>query len=331
MTAQKTSKFFRSKSFALIAIIIVMIIAFTLGNKNYISAGNISGFMTNISTAGLLAVGMVCLLISGNVDLAAGTEACMAGIFVATILGSGMPWPVALIITILFGAAMGLFNAFLVNVLGFMGFIATIGMSSVYKGLALVVSNGINVSISNQGFYPLGAYSIQMGKFALPLPFIYTVVLFVIYGLILKYTKFGRSIYLIGGNRNAARLAGVSIKKVSTILYINCGAIAAFCGAVSTAKMNSAGPQAISGTEMDSIAGAVLGGVSFMGGSGGLGGAFIGLFLISAFKNGLTAISLPTYWQTVAQGGILLIALVVDYFGERSRVSALKAEAAQAA
>ncbi|MDR1589706.1 MAG: ABC transporter permease [Oscillospiraceae bacterium] len=321
MTGTKAGKFLRGKIAALIAIIIVVGAIFTIANKSYISPKNIMSLMTSISLSGTLAVGLGCLLISGHVDLASGTEGCIAGIVVALLLGTGMPWPVALLLTVVFGCVMGLVHAFLVHVLGFMAFIATIGMSSVYKGLALVISNGANVSISNQAFYTIGSGS--LGIF--PLPFIIMTVLFIVYSLILKYTKFGRAVYLCGGNVNAARLAGVSPKRVSTILFVNCGAISALAGAIFAARVHMGGPNNVWGAEMDGIAAAVLGGVSFMGGSGNLGGAFVGLILINAFNNGLNAIGLQAYWQTAAQGVILIAALLVDYFGERGRVRALKA------
>ena len=308
---------------ALVVIIVIVSIFFTIMNKNFLSLGNLAGIMTAVSLAGIFAVGIVPLLISGHVDLASGTEGCMAGVFIALIMAQGIPWQLAIIITIIFGCIMGLFNAFLVNKLGFMAFIATIGMSSVYKGLSLTITGGANVSIlekGNEGFYALGK---SIGIF--PIAFIVMVALIIIYSIILKFTKFGRSIYLCGGNAAAARLTGVNPKKVSTILFINCGAICSLGGALFSARMHMGIPNAVFGTEMDSIAAAVLGGVSFMGGSGGLGGAFIGLILVNVFNNGITAIGLPTYWQIVAQGAILITALLVDYFGEKSRLRALKA------
>jgi ribose transport system permease protein len=277
--------------------------------------------MISISLSGTLAVGLGCLLIAGHVDLASGTEGAIAGVVIALLIGTGMPWPMALILTVIFGCVMGLVNAFLVNVLGFMAFIATIGMSSAYTGFALLISNGGAISIKNQSFYKLGSISVGV----IPLPFVIMLVLFVVYALILTRTKFGRYIYLCGGNVNAARLAGVQPKKISTILFINCSAISALAGAVNAARMHSGNPTSVTGKEMDAIAAVVLGGVSFMGGSGGIGGALVGLILINGFNNGLNAIGLQTYWQTAAQGVILVAALLVDYFGERGRVRALKA------
>ena len=313
----------RSKLTALVKIIVVVSIFFTILNRHFISLGNLAGIMTAVSLAGIFAVGIVPLLISGHVDLASGAEGCIAGVFIALIMAQGIPWPLAIVITLVFGGCMGLFNAFLVNKLGFMAFIATIGMSSVYKGLALTITGGANVSIlekGNEGFYALGK---SIGIF--PVTFLVMLALMIIYSVILKFTKFGRSIYLCGGNSAAARLTGVNPKKVSTILFINCGAICALGGALFSARMHMGIPNSVYGTEMDSIAAAVLGGVSFMGGSGGLGGAFIGLVLVNLFNSGITAIGLPAYWQIVAQGAILVAALLVDYFGEKSRLRALKA------
>jgi ribose transport system permease protein len=311
------NKIARGKAFTLLALTVVTVAGFSAANGNYLSLGNFSGIMTSMSLAGTFSVGLVCLLIAGHVDLASGAEGCMAGVVVALLLQSGVPWPLALTLTVSFGGLMGLINAFLVNVLGFMAFIATIGMSSVWKGLALVISDGASVSVpeaGNEGFYRLG---MSIGIF--PIPFIIMAVLFVVYGLMLKFTKFGRNLYLLGGNATAARLAGISPKKVSTILFVNCGAISALGGALFTARMHMGSPNAVWGTEMNSIASAVLGGVSFMGGSGDMGGAFIGLALINLFNNGLNAVGLEQYWQIAAQGSILLAALTLDWFGMKRR------------
>jgi ribose/xylose/arabinose/galactoside ABC-type transport system permease subunit len=322
-------KILNFKGLALPIVAVVVIVFFQILNHNYLNAQNVAGIMTTISISGILAVGISCLLISGAVDLAAGAEACFAGVIVAVLLRAGLPWPLAFILTLLSGALFGVVNAFLSNVLYIMPFIATIGMSSVYKGLALWLANSENVAISNAKFYALSSWNVGI----IPGSFIMMAVLFVIYGCILSRTKFGRYIYICGGNRQAARLAGISLKKVSTILFINCGVLSAFGGAIMSSRNHLGQPTAIIGTEMAAIAAAVLGGVSFMGGAGNMGGCFIGLILINAFNNGLNFVGLQAYWQIVAQGALLLIALMADYFNEKARTASLKdkADAAQSA
>jgi ribose transport system permease protein len=321
MQSSALKRFARGKTASLVYITCAILLVFYILNRSYLSGNNLIGIMVDISLSGTLAVGIVGLLIAGHVDLAAGTEGCIAGVVVALLMGAGMAWLPALLVTLALGCVMGLINAFFVNVMGFMAFIVTIAMSSVYKGLALVLANGANVSISNQSFYALGSSSLWV----FPLPFIVMIALFVIYSVVLQRTKFGRSVYLCGGNRNAARLAGIDLKRVSTILFVNCGAISSLAGVIFASRIHMGSPNSVGGTEMKSIAASVLGGVSFMGGSGGLGGALVGLILINCFNNGLQAAGLQAYWQTAALGLILVVALLVDYFSEQARLRSLKA------
>jgi ribose transport system permease protein len=274
-----------------------------------------------MSLSGMLGVGMACLLISGGVDLAVGAEACLGGIICSFLLQENIPWPLALFIAVIYGACAGAVNALLVNRFNFMGFIATIGMSSIYSGISLVVTNGQNIPISNKSFWNIGTIAILK---IFPMPFLIMLVLIIIYGFVLMFTRFGRSCYMCGGNSLAARLSGLNPKKTTSILYINCGALGALAGSVFAARMHSASPTAVQTGAMDAITAAVLGGIPFLGGAGSMGGFFLGLLLLTSFNNGLTVIDLQSYWQIVAQGSLLIIALCADFLNERSRIRALK-------
>jgi ribose transport system permease protein len=308
-------KVLRMKNASLAFTIIIVIFFFWYLNPNFLNLKNIVGLLDNTALVGTITVGMGCLLISGNIDLAAGAEGMMGGVLVALLLKTGMAWPLALVLVILFGALAGAFNAFLSNVLNFMPFIATLGMASVYQGLGYILSNHGNVSIANESFYNLGSARIV----GIPLPFIIMLALFVVYGFILRRTGFGRSIYMCGDNKTAARLAGMNTKRISTILFINCGALSAFSGAVVSARMHIGAPGSIISSEMDAIPAAILGGTAFMGGSGSMSGCFLGLMLINIFKNGLNAIGVRAYWQVTVQGLLLLLALALEFFSKKER------------
>ena len=263
------------------------------------------------------------LLICGEIDLASGAEACMGGIFVVLMIQAGIPWPAALLLTIICGGLMGGLLALFVNKVGLMAFIASMAMISVYNGMAKILTDSQNIAIDQcySSYYGVGA-GVVLGVF--PVPFLIMAALMIIYGAILYATDFGRSIYMCGGNRAAARLCGINRKKITSILFINNGAICAFAGAVLAARMHNASPQAASTGNMDAITAAVLGGVAFRGGQGNMFGCFIGLALMTVFNSGLTASGLQAYWQIVVQGLLLIAALVVDYFNERSRKKALE-------
>jgi len=312
-------RFKRSKSFALLIVLIAVIAGFEIVNRNYLSDVNISNILNACSISGIISIGIGVALIGGYCDLSAGAVGCMGGVIIAFLLQSGMPWVPALLIVLIFGMLAGLINAFFTFVFNITPFIGTLAMASVWKGIAHAVTNSTNVSITNQAFWKLGSITVL----SIPLPFIIMVLAFAIYGFFLSSTSYGRIIYMVGGNSQAARLAGIDTKKTGTILMINSGAISALAGTILAARMHTASPQAVIGTEFDAITAAVLGGISFAGGSGNMLGCFFGLLLLNAFSNGLVGIGLDSYWQIVASGVLLIVALTIDYLNERSRLIAL--------
>ena len=320
-------KILGTKEFTLIAVWAVIVIIFTAINKNYLSLDNIRNIFNAAFVMGTIAVGMSCLLISGQIDLSAGATGMMGGVIIAFLLKGGMPWVPALLLTLAFGAVTGLINAGLANGLNFMAFISTLAISTAYGGLALVLTNAQNIAISNRSFWTLGSTNV-FGLF--PLPFFITIVLMVIYGYIMSNTRFGRRMYMAGGNPNAARLAGINPKRITTILFVNNGVIACLAGSLMAARMHMGSPSAIAESALDAITASVLGGISFMGGGGNMFGVFIGLMLLNSFKNGLVVVGLDSYYQVVASGLLLIAALTLDFFREKSRIKSLKAGKAAA-
>ena len=322
----ENQSFFRSilrkKEFTLIVVWAIIVIIFYAINKNYLSLDNIRNIFNSAFVMGTIAVGMSCLLISGQLDLSAGNTGMMAGVIIAFLLKGGMPWVLALLITLVFGAVTGLINASLVNGLNFMAFISTLAISTAYGGLALVLTNAQNIAISNRAFWDLGSTNVLS---IFPLPFFITLILMAVYGYIMSSTRFGRRMFMAGGNPNAARLAGINPKKITTILFVNNSMIACLAGSLMAARMHMGSPSAIAGSDLDAITASVLGGISFMGGGGNMFGVFIGLMLLNSFKNGLVVVGLDSYYQVVASGLLLIAALTLDFFRERSRIKSLKA------
>ena len=177
------------------------------------------------------------------------------------------------------------------------------------------------IDIISTGFFKLGGPLI-FG--VIPISFVYVAALALIYGVILSRTKFGRSVYMSGGNMMAARISGINIQKVGTIMYINCSALCSFGGIVIASRFHQFSSSTLSTTLMNSMTAVFLGGLSFGGGTGGMLGAFVGLLLLNAFNNGLIIIGMGAYWQIFAQGLLLIIALAVDYFNNVQRMKVLK-------
>jgi len=309
-------KIINAKEFTLIIVLVVFIVLFRVLNVNFLSLSNIRSIFNSAFVMGTLAVGSACLLISGKIDLSAGNTGMLAGILAAMLLRAGMPWVPALLITLVFGAATGLINAFFVNIMRFAPFIATLAVSAIYNGLALVITNAQNIPIGNKSFLKLGATN--FGPF--PLLFVITVVLLAVYGIVLYATGFGRRIYMTGGNSNAARLAGIKPNRITTILFINNSVIACLTGVLVASRMNMGSPSAIAGADLDAITAVILGGVAFTGGTGNMFGVFVGLMLISGFQNGLVVVGFHPYYQVVAKGILLLAALILDYYRENAKI-----------
>lgn len=311
------------KNFPLILVIAVLVVFFQIMNRNYLSIENVRGILNAASIVGVLAIAMSCLIIGGQIDLSAAAIACVCGMFATFISNAGVNWVLAFVCAIIIGAVIGAVNALLVVRFNLKAFIATLAMAKAMEGLARVLSNSNTVPVADTKFWILGSATVA----GIPMPFIITLILFIIYGVILSKSKLGRKIYMCGGNANAARLAGINTKKIHTFLFVNSGLLCAFGGAVYTSRLRTGTPTAIIGKEFDAITVAVLGGVAFTGGAGGMAGCFIGLLLINSFNFGLSVISVPTYWNVVAQGLLLVLALALDFIRERLRLKSLHASA----
>jgi len=304
----------------LLIIWIVFIVVFQLISPNYLSKINITTIFYSVSVMGTLAVGLSCLMISGKIDLSTGSTGMMAGIFIAMLLKSNMPWVPAFLLVLLFGAATGVINAFFVNGLKIAPFISTLAVSTIYGGVALLLTNGANIPIRNKSFLSLEATSIWI----FPLSFIIMMVLLIIYGVILANTGFGRRIYITGGNAYAGRLAGISPERITSILFINNGVLASLVGVLFASRMNMSSYTSVVGSDLDAITAIILGGVSFTGGSGNMIGVFLGIMLITSFNNGLIHSGLNAYFQVVAKGLLLVFALILNYYRVRARKKSLK-------
>lgn len=299
----------------LIGAIIVVFVLFTSLNRNFLSWTNIVNLLIAASLVGLVAIGHTYLIIAGQNDLSPGSLAALCGVVAALLVSQGMPFGVSLIITMVVGALVGVFNAWMVNCIKLEAFIATLVTQTIIRGFAYILCDGKPVPISDSTFLRIG----KVRFLTIPLAVWIMLIAIVVFGFILAKTKFGRGIYAIGGNMDAARLAGLNPKKLILICYIMMGMLCAAGGTIFAARMNSGQPAACVNLEFDAITAVVLGGVSFSGGVGNMFGTFLGIILIQAFNTGLTMVNVPSFWQYVARGALLLFALTSDYIRERNR------------
>ena len=298
----------------LLAIVAITII-FTILNKNYFTITNFVNILLATSLVGLIAIGHTYLIIAGLNDLSPGSLAAFAGVFAALLSSKGVPFFLVLIMTMIACGLVGIFNAFMVNRIHLDPFIATLVTQSIMRGVAYIISGGIAIAVTEVTFIAMG----KTRLIGLPLPIWILIIAFIIFGYILSKTTFGRSIYAIGGNRDAARLAGLNPSKIVVISYIMMGVLCGLGGTVLAARMNSGQPSACVNLEFDAITAVILGGVSFLGGVGDMTGTVLGVILIQAFNTGLTMVNVPSFWQYIAKGMLLLIALTIDYIRKVNR------------
>lgn len=313
-------KFFKSKLFVLL-ILLVLIVGFFAYQTGGRSLGliNVRSILSQILISSLLAIGAAYLMISGNLDLSSGAVGTLCGLVMAVMLKAGIFWPAAIITSLLLGGIVGIINAALINELNFQGFIATMAIAAVAEGCTYLITDSRAVSFENEV-----VAKIANGKFlgnTVPYAMIGVFALFLIYGVVLSKSKFGRQIYLVGGNHKAAYLAGINPKKISYKLFVNNALLSALAGCLFTAQMRSGTMAGISNNQMAGITAAMLGGISFGGGSGGMAGAFVGLLILNAFSNGLTVLGMNPYWKAFASGALLLAALALDVFTTRREAS----------
>lgn len=299
----------------LMGAIVVVFIIFTLLNKNFMSWANIVNMLVAASLVGLVAIGHTYLIIAGQNDLSPGSLAAFSGVLCALFVSWGLPLALSIVITLVAGAIVGIFNAWMINKIKLEAFIATLVTQSVVRGFAYILCGGKPIAISNKTFIDIGKLRI----IGIPFSVWVMVIAMVLFGFILAKTKFGRSIYAIGGNKDAARLAGLNPQRIVTTSFVMMGILCSIGGIIFSARMNSGQPTANVNLEFDAITAVILGGVSFMGGVGSMGGTALGIVLIQAFNTGLTMVNVPTFWQYVARGALLLFALTSDYIRKQNR------------
>lgn len=299
----------------LLCAIVAVFILFTALNRNFLSFTNVINILVAASLVGLVAIGHTYLIIAGQNDLSPGSLAAFSGTLAALLVSLGVPFLASVLITIAFAVLIGLFNAFMVNKIHLEAFIATLVTQSIVRGAAYIICSGKPVAISNKMFLSLG----KARFLNVPLSVWIMLVCILIFGIILSKTKFGRSVYAIGGNQDAARLAGLNPQRIITVSYIMMGILCAVGGIIFAARMNSGQPAANVNLEFDAITAVILGGVSFVGGVGDMFGTFLGIILIQSFNTGLIMVEVPTFWHYVARGGLLLFALTSDYIRKQKR------------
>lgn len=325
------SRFLKSKEFTLLVILVVLFAVFTvlcsLAGKSFLTMNTIMAIISSLVITSFLAVGAGCLLLTGKMDLSVVSIGCVGGIFVTLALKNwAWPWPVAVIAALAICAVLGLINSVLVNEFNMQPFIATMASNYIFKGIQMAISwdyeNNLapNIAIDHPFTDWLG--TTQLFGF-IPITIVLMIIVFVLYGVMLKKTRFGAQAYLVGGNPLAARLSGLNPKRISYIMFANSGMMAGLTGIVYVSRTSQANQLMLSTNQFTGLIAAMLGGISFFGGSGGMLGVFIGLCILNTFSTGMAILNFDTYWTTLLNGIVLVIALTLDLSGNKKKVKSV--------
>lgn len=291
--------------------LILLVVAVTMMNSKFLTMYNILNIFKQVSINGLIAFGMTFVILTGGIDLSVGAILAFCGMILGLMIGSGMPELVAIPAVLALGALLGLMNGFLVSKIKLQAFIVTLGTMTTFRGMTMIVSDGIPVMGLTQNAPVLNYFS-QGHLLGIPFPMILFLLFFVVLLVLLQRTVFGKSVYAIGGNEEVARLSSIPTNKVKTWTYVISGFMSALAGVILTSRLSSAQPTAGSGFELDAIAAVVIGGTSLAGGKGRLFGTFIGVLIIGVLNNGLNIIGVSAFYQQFIKGLVILLAVILD-------------------
>lgn len=308
-------KSFAANNIPLIGLLVLVALV-SLYSPNFLSVDNMLNILRQTSVNAVIAAGMTFVILTAGIDLSVGSILAFAGAVCASMIAMDTPLFAALAATIAIGAALGAAQGSIVSFFGVQPFIATLVGMTMFRGATLVYTNGRPISTGDydvaESFYQIGGGYI----FGIPIPVIMAFVVFAACWYMLNHTRLGRYIYAIGGNEQVAKLAGVNVTRVKIIVYAISGALAALAGIVLTARLESAQPTAGLAYELDAIAAVVLGGTSLAGGKGRITGTLIGALIIGTLNNALNIMDVSSYYQMIAKGGVILLAVVLDQRGK---------------
>lgn len=302
--------------YAIYFVLLIEIILFSILSPHFLSIRNLTNVLRQVSIVGIMAVGMTFVILTGGIDLSVGGVTACVGVICAKLMLSGLHPVFAILISLLFAAVVGIINAFFSHEFKLNPMIVTLATLQILKGISYIITGAIPVYGFTSDFKVIGQGYIG----PIPIPIIIMIALYALAYIVLKYTKFGQSIYGIGGNEEACRLTGIDIRKRKYLAYIICSVITAIAGIVLLSRVNTAQPSAGFGYEMDVITGAVLGGISMSGGEGKITGVFAGVLVMAILSNGMLMMDVSEYWQWVTKGLVMLAAISYDRILKKGKI-----------
>jgi L-arabinose transport system permease protein len=299
--------------YSLILIFIALFAVLSLTVQYFFSWDNVVGLALSVSQIGMVACTMMFCLASRDFDLSVGSTVAFAGVMCAIVSNATGSVVLGIGASLVAGALIGAVNGVVIAKLKINALITTLATMEIVRGLAFITSQGQAVGVTSEAFFTLGALEL----FGLPVPVWITLACFVVFGVLLNKTIYGRNTLAIGGNPDAARLAGVAVDRVRIAIFLIQGVVAALAGIILASRMTSGQPNAGEGFELNVISACVLGGVSLMGGRATISGVLVGVLIMGTVQNAMSLMNIDAFYQYLVRGAILLIAVLVDQLKNR--------------
>lgn len=307
--AKEQIKAFQIRKMGVLFALVVLIIFFSImSGGRFITISNILTVARQVSLAIIVGVGLTFVMITANIDLAVGSYLALSGVFAAAILYYGTPWYIALIMIMIGMALVGMLVGIIVAKQRLNALITTLAMMGIARGVALAYTGGAPIYIKNDTFISLGTGYIG----PIPTPVVIAAVILVVGQFVLRKTKFGRYVYATGGNQEAALTSGINVDRIKIIVFLISGMLSGLAGSILAGRLFSGNPTAGQGFELDVISAVVIGGTSLFGGVGSMWGTLIGALTVGIIGNGLTILGVGYFYQLIAKGVIIYIAILID-------------------
>lgn len=291
-----------------VLILLVICVFATILSPSFLSVTNLFNVFKQITVAGIVGCGMTFVILTGGIDLSVGSILGLSGVLASGVLASTGNTAVAVAVSLTVGIACGAVNGFFVSVCGIPPFISTLGMMTLLRGVILVYTKGSPIPIKSDAYKFFGKGSIA----GIPVPVIILIIVFLLAHYILTQTSYGRSVYAVGGNREAARLSGIRVKTSEFLVYTLNGLMCGMAGLILTARLGSTQSTSGTGIEMDAIAAVILGGTSLSGGVGFVLPTVVGAMIMGIIDNILTLMNVNPHATNIVKGAVILIAVLVD-------------------
>ncbi|QDC02744.1 ABC transporter permease [Mesorhizobium sp. 8] len=306
------SRLFSSQTFWVVIAVVLACLFLSFTTDSFATSKNLYNITRNVTFVAIVALGMTFVIITGGIDLSVGSVLCLCSMVLAVTMHAGYGIGMGIAAALITALVIGAFNGILIAYLGFPPFVVTLGMLSIARSLAMVASNNTVVFQFGPDHDKLLALGGGAWLFGIANPVLYMIVLALITGFVLRWTRFGRHVFAIGGNEHAATLTGVPVKPIKVAVYMICALSAGIAGIVETGWLGAVTTNIGNGMELQVIAATVIGGANLAGGVGTALGALVGAALIEVIRNSLGLLGINAFWQGTFIGGAIILAVLFD-------------------